>query len=157
MITNSSTSDGHETQNSNEINTKNLIDTKKPNQSDTQTQHQQIPQNFDGNIHGRRFLKISEENVDTNELVTILSYNILATHAAQPQWFNTIQTFEVLTWSHRSTNLKREIQYYNPDIFCLQELEREAFDEDFQSYFKKFGYSSFYKQRPGSITKIQKS
>ena len=78
--------------------------------------------------------------------IRICSYNILAEIYANqgvypycPRW--------ALSWNFRSRNLIREIQNFNADIFCLQEVQADRFNEFFYSEMRAMGYEGLYKKK----------
>ena len=75
----------------------------------------------------------------------LLSYNILANSLTDHNR-GLIPSYEekYLEWEYRSKLLLSEIQYYSPDIICLQEVDHDnvVFTENLS-----LDYSIFYKQR----------
>lgn len=53
----------------------------------------------------------------------------------------------VLAWQNRRTVILDEITHHDTDIVCLQELDREAYDEYFRGNLSRSGYQSYYAQR----------
>eukprot|EP00834_Sanchytrium_tribonematis_P003722 NODE_154_length_15322_cov_0.584510.p2 type:complete len:478 gc:universal NODE_154_length_15322_cov_0.584510:12770-14203(+) len=61
---------------------------------------------------------------------TILSYNILAQKYARPKLYGYTPNW-ALDWNHRSANIIAEVESYDPDIICFQEIE----EGDYESFF----------------------
>uniref|UniRef100_A0A915PRV7 Endonuclease/exonuclease/phosphatase domain-containing protein n=1 Tax=Setaria digitata TaxID=48799 RepID=A0A915PRV7_9BILA len=87
----------------------------------------------------------------------ICSYNILCqqtttktpelyTHLAKPG-----RTYE-LTWENRWRLLAREFAMIGADIFCLQEVQYDHYDEFFKPYFEAAGFLGKYKKRTHGLT-----
>lgn len=51
-----------------------------------------------------------------------------------------------LKWNYRVELLLREIEYWNPDILCLQEIDHPL---DFENFLKPRGYEGDYAGRTG--------
>lgn len=51
-----------------------------------------------------------------------------------------------LKWSYRLELLLREIEYWSPDILCLQEIDHPL---DFENFLKPRGYEGDYASRTG--------
>jgi len=78
--------------------------------------------------------------------IRVCSYNILAeiysnqgVYPYCPRW--------ALSWSYRSRNLIREIRNFNADIFCLQEVQADRFNQFFYSEMRSLGYEGLYKKK----------
>ncbi|GMH36394.1 hypothetical protein BSKO_04262 [Bryopsis sp. KO-2023] len=72
-----------------------------------------------------------------------VTYNILANcYAYEPE--NLHCPREVLLWESRSPRILAELESYDADIVCLQEVEKNAFEEVFEPKFLSNGYEGLY-------------
>ena len=77
-------------------------------------------------------------NSSKNDLV-IMQWNCLADGLAQDGSFDDIDP-KFLSWEHRMPLIVNEIRTINPDIFCLEELNRiEALAIEFHDYYIIWG------------------
>lgn len=74
--------------------------------------------------------------------IKIMTYNILAQALIRRKLFPT--SGSALKWANRSQRLGSEIQHYNADIVCLQELDFDQYNSHWRTEFQKMGYSSRY-------------
>ncbi|XXG46111.1 hypothetical protein AAC387_Pa02g1030 [Persea americana] len=77
---------------------------------------------------------------------TVLSYNILADVYATNEVYSYCPSW-ALSWPYRRQNLLREIVGYHSDIICLQEVQRDHFEEFFAPELDKHGYEALYKKK----------
>lgn len=77
---------------------------------------------------------------------TVLSYNILCDTYATPQMYSYTPSW-ALDWSYRSSHLLQELIEYNPDVICLQELDRNSYDVMFKKELPRRGYKAEYLQK----------
>jgi len=71
---------------------------------------------------------------------TVIQFNTLADHLA-----HSFPHCEKLNWEHRKILLLNEIEKYDADIICLQEVDH--FEDFFEPEFKKRNYSGLFKQK----------
>ncbi|XP_033497775.1 protein angel homolog 1 [Epinephelus lanceolatus] len=84
---------------------------------------------------------------------TVMSYNILAQDLLEVNWeLYTHCPPEVLDWSYRCSLLLQEIQKWEPDILCLQEVQENHYHEQLYPVLSQMGYTCVYKQRTGTKT-----
>ncbi len=76
----------------------------------------------------------------------LVSYNLLAEIYATQQVYPHCD-FWALNWTYRRTNLIRELTESQGDIFCLQEVQADAFRDFFQPLLEKNGYKGNYKSK----------
>ncbi len=76
----------------------------------------------------------------------LVSYNLLAEIYATQQVYPQCD-FWALNWTYRRTNLIRELTESQGDIFCLQEVQADAFHDFFQPLLSKNGYKGNYKSK----------
>jgi CCR4-NOT transcription complex subunit 6 len=75
---------------------------------------------------------------------SILQYNVLITQIdVVPQYYYCPEYAQ--NWDYRGPNLVREMRGYNPDIICMQEVDKF---EHFNSSFAQDGYAGIYQPRP---------
>lgn len=82
--------------------------------------------------------KASSEGLE----IKIMTYNMLAQALIRRNLFPT--SGSALKWANRSQRLGFEIQSYNADILCLQELDYDQYNSHWKKEFMKWGYSSQY-------------
>lgn len=85
-----------------------------------------------------------DSNVDNNsgQQLSVMTYNLLAQSLIRRSLFPTNGT--ALKWSKRSVVLLSELQYYSPDILCLQEVDYIQFNNFWTAKFEKMGYYTEY-------------
>ncbi|XP_029316607.1 protein angel homolog 1 isoform X2 [Cottoperca gobio] len=84
---------------------------------------------------------------------TVMSYNILADDLLEAnQELYTHCPLEVLDWSYRCSLLLEEIQKWEPDILCLQEVQENHYHEQLYPVLSQMGYTCVYKRRTGTKT-----
>ncbi|KAI4803666.1 hypothetical protein KUCAC02_025327 [Chaenocephalus aceratus] len=82
---------------------------------------------------------------------TVMSYNILADDLLQAnQELYTHCPLEVLDWSYRCSLLLEEIQEWEPDILCLQEVQENHYHQQLYPALSQMGYTCVYKRRTGT-------
>ncbi|GKV51970.1 hypothetical protein SLEP1_g58581 [Rubroshorea leprosula] len=90
----------------------------------------------------RRMIDI--ECNDDGSSFSVLSYNILAdilakNHLCCPTW--------ALEWEYRKQKLLKEINEYDADIICLQEVQENHYKDFFEPELRSRGYSALYKKK----------
>ncbi|XP_031703556.1 protein angel homolog 1 isoform X2 [Anarrhichthys ocellatus] len=84
---------------------------------------------------------------------TVMSYNILAQDLLEAnQELYTHCPLEVLDWSYRCSLLLEEIQKWEPDILCLQEVQEDHYNELLHPVLSHMGYTCVFKRRTGTKT-----
>ncbi|XP_061223415.1 protein angel homolog 1 isoform X1 [Neopsephotus bourkii] len=83
----------------------------------------------------------------------VMSYNILAQDLVE-QSLDLYQHCppDILNWNYRLPNLLQEIQHWDPDVLCLQEVQENHYWEQLEPTFKGMGFTCFYKRRTGKKT-----
>ncbi|OQR82903.1 carbon catabolite repressor protein [Achlya hypogyna] len=76
----------------------------------------------------------------------VLSYNVLAEIYATRQMYPYCPMW-ALNWSFRKQLLKRELQLYNADILCLQEVQADHYKSFFLPMMTDLGYDGLYLQK----------
>ncbi|XP_043118264.1 protein angel homolog 1 isoform X2 [Puntigrus tetrazona] len=84
---------------------------------------------------------------------SIMSYNILAQDLLEvnPQLYTHCPE-EVLVWDQRLRTILKELQIWQPDIICLQEVQEDHFLEQIYPVLTDMGYTCIYKRRTGTKT-----
>ncbi|XP_053366480.1 protein angel homolog 1 isoform X2 [Clarias gariepinus] len=84
---------------------------------------------------------------------TVMSYNILAQDLLEANIeLYTHCSEEVLAWENRLQNILKELQTWEPDIICLQEVQENHFQEQLYPALTEMGYDCVYKRRTGTKT-----
>ncbi|CAI9567247.1 unnamed protein product [Staurois parvus] len=84
---------------------------------------------------------------------TVLSYNILSQDLIE-QNSHLYQHCppSILHWDYRWPNLLQELQHWEADILCLQEVQENHYKDQIQPSLSALGYSCHYKRRTGRKT-----
>ncbi|XP_021305271.1 carbon catabolite repressor protein 4 homolog 3 isoform X2 [Sorghum bicolor] len=95
-------------------------------------------------------LWVCSEDASTSpsgDACTIMSYNILADYNAQnhPDLYLDVP-WDALRWDSRRRLIIREIRHWDPDLVCLQEVDRF---QDIATGMKSRGYEGIYQRRTG--------
>ncbi|XP_039394955.1 protein angel homolog 1 isoform X6 [Mauremys reevesii] len=71
----------------------------------------------------------------------VMSYNILAQDLVEqsPDLYLHCQP-DILDWSYRLPNLLQEIQHWDPDVLCLQEVQENHYWEQLEPTFRMMGF-----------------
>jgi len=84
---------------------------------------------------------------------TILTYNCLASNLAEQQYFPQTNPSH-LDFSYRSKLFERELQSFNADIVCLQEMHKDNFDQWLSPFLSQLGYDKgTFAERGGTKAK----
>ncbi|NWH81813.1 ANGE1 protein, partial [Piaya cayana] len=83
----------------------------------------------------------------------VMSYNILAQDLVDQSHDLYLHCHpDILNWNYRLPNLLQEIQHWDPDVLCLQEVQENHYLEQLEPTFKEMGFACFYKRRTGTKT-----
>ncbi|NXK88030.1 ANGE1 protein, partial [Formicarius rufipectus] len=83
----------------------------------------------------------------------VMSYNILAQDLVEQGFDLYVHCHpDILNWNYRLPNLLQEIQHWDPDVLCLQEVQENHYWEQLEPTFKEMGFACFYKRRTGTKT-----
>lgn len=83
------------------------------------------------------------DNSPAAEILSIVSYNILCDRYATASLYGYTPS-SALSWDYRKTLVLREILEHDADILCLQEVDRESFDEFFRRELSLKGYKGVF-------------
>ena len=87
--------------------------------------------------------------------LTVMSYNVLSDLLMKRHknlYPNSKE--EDLAWDTRWKRIVQEVQTYNPDIFCLQEVQVDHWESHFVPSLTRLGYSGVYKQVQANLQSI---
>ncbi|TPX33409.1 hypothetical protein SeMB42_g07491 [Synchytrium endobioticum] len=104
-------------------------------------------------VHHRPFVYIHGHGIPGRALpFTLLTYNTLSpTHAANHPYLYASSVAQwddkVLDVSFRHPKILQELEYYNADIVCLQEVDAQHWHSLFKPHMHSRGYNGIYKQR----------
>ncbi|XP_069494122.1 protein angel homolog 1 isoform X2 [Ambystoma mexicanum] len=84
---------------------------------------------------------------------TVMSYNILAQDLVQqsPELYLHCHP-DILSWDYRYQNILQELQHWDPDILCLQEVQENHYYDQLEPVLESMGFTCFYKRRTGRKT-----
>ncbi|XP_071602010.1 protein angel homolog 1 isoform X2 [Heliangelus exortis] len=83
----------------------------------------------------------------------VMSYNILAQDLVEQGLDLYVHCHpDILNWNYRFPNLLQEIQHWDPDVLCLQEVQENHYWEQLEPTLKEMGFACFYKRRTGTKT-----
>merc|ERR1712154_706877 len=78
---------------------------------------------------------------DSYETISVFSWNVTHKDFIK-EYIEKGYTENWLVWEHRLPAIKSKLSESNADIICLQEIDKELFDEDIGSYFhQQHGYT----------------
>ncbi|XP_061757136.1 protein angel homolog 2 [Nerophis ophidion] len=81
---------------------------------------------------------------------SVMSYNILSQDLLQENaYLYRHCPSHILDWTYRLQNLLAEIQTYDADVLCLQEVQEDHFENHIRPALKARGYQCEYKKRTG--------
>ncbi|KAG7328504.1 hypothetical protein KOW79_008448 [Hemibagrus wyckioides] len=84
---------------------------------------------------------------------TVMSYNILAQDLLEANLELYAHCSEyTLAWENRLQNILKELQTWEPEIICLQEVQENDFYEQIYPVLTEMGYECVYKRRTGTKT-----
>ncbi|XP_014296880.2 CCR4-NOT transcription complex subunit 6-like [Microplitis demolitor] len=76
-------------------------------------------------------------------IFSVMSYNTLSSSYASPQRYPYCLE-DCLNWETRGQSIINEIEYYNCDVLCLQEVENKVFHEYLLPALETLGYSGVF-------------
>ncbi|XP_032818945.1 protein angel homolog 2 [Petromyzon marinus] len=81
---------------------------------------------------------------------SVMTYNILSqTLLEDNAYLYRHCNRSVLEWAYRFPNLIQEIERFNADVLCLQEVQKDHYIDQLKPHLIKLGYSCHYKMRTG--------
>ncbi|ETN36919.1 uncharacterized protein HMPREF1541_07906 [Cyphellophora europaea CBS 101466] len=95
--------------------------------------------------------QLDESAEESTDSVKALSYNILCERYATPTMYGYVPE-RVLSWAYRKTLILDEIREQNADIVCLQELDKNSYDEWFRGKLAEVGYKGYFAQKSRAET-----
>ena len=100
----------------------------------------------DDEIPEREMIIVDETAGASGDTFSAVSYNILCDRYAKVAQYGYVPE-HFLSWDYRKTKIFEEVETYDADIICLQELDKTNHDEHFKPNFSKLGYKCFYHQK----------
>ncbi|GFY93599.1 DNAse I-like superfamily protein [Actinidia rufa] len=91
-----------------------------------------------------------EGRISSTGTFTVLSYNILSDVYSTSKLYSYCPSW-ALSWPYRRQNLLREIVGYHADIVCLQEVQRDHFEEFLAPELDKHGYQALFKRKTAEV------
>ncbi|OCT68175.1 protein angel homolog 1 isoform X2 [Xenopus laevis] len=84
---------------------------------------------------------------------SVISYNILSQDLADqnPELYQHCDP-SILHWDYRWLNILQELQHWEADIICLQEVQQDHYREHVEPSLSAIGYSCHFKRRTGRKT-----
>lgn len=82
------------------------------------------------------------DNTDKN-VFTVLTYNTLCQHYATSKLYGYTPSW-ALDWEYRKKLLLKEVELFDGDIVCLQEVETQLFDDMWFGFMKEHGYRGIF-------------
>ncbi|KAL5199414.1 hypothetical protein ABZP36_020617 [Zizania latifolia] len=98
-------------------------------------------------VPSRRWVLAEESSTSDGDACTIMSYNILADNNVQnhPDLYLEVP-WDAMRWNSRRRLIFGEIRHWDPDLVCLQEVDRF---QDIATEMNNRGYESRFKGRTG--------
>ena len=91
--------------------------------------------------NSREWMVVDE--APAQEVVSVVSYNTLCDRYATSNQYGYAPS-SALTWEHRRVSILQELLDHDADIMCLQEVDRESFDEFFRRELSLKGYKGVF-------------
>ena len=89
------------------------------------------------------------------EIISVMSYNILCDkYATTAQYGYT--PLKDLAWDYRKNRILEEIRSHDADIVCLQEIDRESFDDYFRRELSVNDYRGVFWPKSRAKTMVEK-
>lgn len=98
------------------------------------------------NSQKRRIVTEVSPEIRTSNGLRVISYNVLAEIYATRSMYSYAQQWTLL-WNFRRRLILRELDAFDADIICLQEVQADHFEHFFYPQLKARGYEGSYKQK----------
>ena len=79
----------------------------------------------------------------TDPTIRVVTYNVLAEIYTNKQMYPYCPLW-ALSWNFRRRNLMRQMTRFDADIYCLQEVQADRFEQFFYPTFRANGYEGLY-------------
>ncbi|KAL6715903.1 Glucose-repressible alcohol dehydrogenase transcriptional effector [Lecanora helva] len=99
--------------------------------------------------------KVIIDESSASEVLGIMSYNILCDKYATTAQYGYTASRD-LAWEHRKFRILEEIRSHDADIVCLQEIDRESFDEFFRRELAMNDYRGVFWPKSRARTMVEK-
>ena len=95
-------------------------------------------------VYQRKLILLDKQQEEPNvETLKVCSYNILASKFLFKYLYGVDK--KIADFGYRSKNVLKELEYYNSDIWCLQEVDN--YEEFYKDSFSKLGYETIFKMK----------
>lgn len=91
-----------------------------------------------------RNIAYNANNTQGIDDIKVMTYNILKPYVYYNIKYKDIQKEANIKWFYRWELIKREIDLYDPDIICFQEVQNNIFYTDMNPYFVNSGYTGIF-------------
>lgn len=88
-------------------------------------------------------IAVQEELSQDKERIRVLSWNTLCDKYATTSQYGYTPA-SALSWEYRRESIMQEFREKEPDVLCLQETAKDAFDSYFQPELAKIGYKGIF-------------
>ncbi|XP_076011216.1 protein angel homolog 2 isoform X2 [Genypterus blacodes] len=120
-----------------------------PRQTDRQMPARDLHRQWEPSSACSTHLQPARVSVGTFDF-TVLSYNILSQELLNDNNYLYRHCDPgVLLWDYRLRNLLAEMQNYNADILCLQEVQEDHYENQIKPALQALGYQCEFKKRTG--------
>lgn len=98
-----------------------------------------------------QFEEVSSESSQEADTFKVIDYNILCERYAPKAKYGYVAD-EVLSWKYRRQLILEEINSLKADIICLQELDKQSYDEFFRHQLSLDGFKGYFAQKSRAET-----
>lgn len=95
------------------------------------------------------------DDAPASEVLSVVSYNILCDRYATASQYGYTPSAD-LAWSYRRTVILKELRGYDADIVCLQEVDRENYDDFSQKELRSSDYKGVFWPKSRAKTMAEK-
>ena len=99
--------------------------------------------------------RVEIDTSPASEILSVLSYNILCDKYATKSHYGYTPS-DVLSWDYRREIILNELRDHDADIVCLQEVDRESFDEYFRRELAVNDYRGMFWPKTRAKTMAEK-
>ena len=103
--------------------------------------------------NGRDWLEL--DNSPAAETLSAVSYNILCDRAATQSLYGYTASI-ALTWDYRKMVILQELNDYDSDLICMQEIDKESFDDFFRKELAMKDYKGVFWPRSRAKTMLER-
>ncbi|KAK5091873.1 Glucose-repressible alcohol dehydrogenase transcriptional effector [Exophiala xenobiotica] len=95
--------------------------------------------------------EVAQSDGETQDTFSAVTYNILCERYASKQKYGYVPE-RYLNWPSRRQLILDELRALDADVVCLQELDRNSYDEFFRKELSILGYKGYYAQKSRAET-----